>query len=79
MSGGSLLIDPSTGRPLRVVKDTVRVLNNKLHGQVLGMHVSHLALDAQISHDGRCKDDSQVLGRHLEERLVRCSLSPSGA
>lgn len=48
-----------------LVEDFVAVLDDELYNQILGMHVGHLPLDGQISHDSRCEDHSQVLRRHL--------------
>jgi len=50
-----------------VDEDTVTVINDELDGDVLGVHVCHLALKARVTHDGWSKHDSQVLGRHLSD------------
>lgn len=46
------------------------VFNDKLHGNILGMHVSHFPLNAQVAHNRGRKDDGQVLGRHEVLRLA---------
>lgn len=51
---------------LCVREDLVTVFNDELHCDILGVHVGHLFLQAQVSHDSRRKDDCKVLGRHLE-------------
>lgn len=48
----------------------VAVLDDKLHGGVFVVHIRHLALETVISHDRRCKDHGQVLGRHLHDGLA---------
>lgn len=50
---------------LRPGEDGMTMLDDELHGQVLGMHVGHLLLETVIPHDGGREDDGQVLGRHL--------------
>jgi hypothetical protein len=51
---------------LSVFEDRVTVLNDKLYRKVLCVHVRHLTLETCVTHDGRRKHDSQVLGRHLK-------------
>lgn len=51
---------------LYIFKDGVAVLNDELDGNVLGVHVGHFALDAEVAHNGRRKDDGKVLGGHLQ-------------
>lgn len=46
---------------LCVFKDDVTVLDDELHRSVLGVHISHLALEAGISHDGRGEYNGQIL------------------
>lgn len=52
---------------LSILENRITVLNDKLYRKVLGVHVCHFTLKTCIAHNGRCKHDSQVLGRHLEE------------
>lgn len=46
-------------------EDIVRVLDDELHGNILGVHVRHFSLDVVVSHDRGRKHHSEVLGRHL--------------
>ena len=42
--------------PALVDEDALRVLDDELHGQVLGVHIRHLPLEAVVAHDGRRED-----------------------
>jgi hypothetical protein len=50
---------------LGLPKDGVAVLNQKLHRDVLRVHVRHFALETGVSHDRRRENDGQVRGGHL--------------
>ena len=41
------------------------VVDNELHGEILGVHIGHFSLNGGGPHDGWRKDDGQVLGCHL--------------
>ncbi len=49
----------------RLAEDFVAVLDDELHNKVLGVHVGHLPLDVQISHDSWGEDYRQILWGHL--------------
>ena len=46
---------------LRIFENDVTILNDKLHSNILGVHIRHLTLNAQVAHNCRGKDDSKVL------------------
>lgn len=52
-------------RHLSVLKNSTTVFDDELDSDVLGVHVCHFTFYAQVAHDGRCKHDGQVFGRHL--------------
>ena len=58
----------SPARLLGFRKDRVAMLNDELHGDVLGEHIAHLSFDVEISHDCWREYHSEVLGRHLGDR-----------
>lgn len=47
-------------------EDFVTVFDDELHCVILGVHVAHLSFEAGVAHNGGCKDDSEVLGGHLD-------------
>ena len=52
------------------------MLDDELHGGVLGVHVGHLTLETVVAHDCWRENNSQVLGSHLN--VVRCGNPGSG-
>jgi hypothetical protein len=47
------------------------ILNHKLHRIIPRLHICHLALETVITHDGRSKDDSDILRGHQIRRHLR--------
>jgi hypothetical protein len=43
-------------------KDDMAVLDNKLHSEILRVHIRHLPLNANVPHDAWRKDNCDVLG-----------------
>lgn len=48
-------------------EDLMTILNDELDGVVSGLHVCHFAFETVIPHDSGCKDDGEILWRHLSE------------
>lgn len=44
------------------------VVDDELNCEILGVHIGHFPLDGGGPHDGRRKDDGQVLGCHLRTK-----------
>jgi len=61
--------NPSTS--LRAGENLMAIFNDKLHGIIPRLHIRHFALNGVISHDGRRKDDSDILRRHQIRRHLR--------
>lgn len=52
-----------------VAKNGLIHFEQGLHGNALGLHVAHFALNGLRPHDCRCEDNGKVEGCHLRRRV----------
>lgn len=51
--------------PSGLGENVMRILDDKLHGKILSVHICHFSLDIVISHNSRCEDHGKILRGHL--------------